>query len=375
MANAFQPDPLDEYLFAAIGNLDLPNADYAAALARYEDVARFLDAYWSGTGLTGKVYAQGSLWLGTVIKVIYRNDEYDLDAVCRLNLSRSQITRADLKKMTGAALTAFVGSKPTWVPVLEEGKRCWTLVYPGHPFHLDLLPSLPDDEPGAAPNSIILTDKSLTIWKHSNPLDFAAWFHAVMRQEFLEKRAVLAKSMDIGEVGWWEVKTTLQQAVMALKRHRDIFFKGHLKDRPASVLITTLAGQAFRGGNSVYEVLTDITGRMPGLVDEVGGKRVVLNPVQPKEDFADRWRRHPGQEEWFFRWMEEAAEVFGSVGRQRGMDNVITRVAKALGDAPAQAAAAITGIGTMAASAGGRLHVVERTGTLGTGPATRGTRG
>lgn len=43
-----------------------------------------------------------------------------------------------------------------------------------------------------------------------------------MAKELEDKLLVLAKRMDIEQVPTWQVKTTLQQAVQALKRHRDI---------------------------------------------------------------------------------------------------------------------------------------------------------
>ena len=87
-----------------------------------------------------------------------------------------------------------------------------------------------------------------------------------MADEIKEKLKVLAKRMDIAAVPDWPVKTTLQQTVQALKRHRDIYFTEALDLRPASIIITTLAAHAYRGsGGDLYEVLDDITDRMPRL--------------------------------------------------------------------------------------------------------------
>lgn len=129
-----------------------------------------------------------------------------------------------------------------------------------------------------------------------------------MRQEFIrlsEARAI-GKRMDVADVPAWTVKTTLQRTVQALKRHRDLFFADRPKDRPASIIITTLAGMAYSTGGSIYEVLTDVTAKMPGLVERRDGVYWVENPVHPEESFADRWRRHPGRDRRFFEWMEQA---------------------------------------------------------------------
>jgi len=84
-----------------------------------------------------------------------------------------------------------------------------------------------------------------------------------MTEELTQRRDVLAKRMDVESVPYPVIKTTLQQTVQALKRHRDIYFSDHLDDRPASIIITTLAALAYTGSGDLYEVLDDITDRMP----------------------------------------------------------------------------------------------------------------
>ena len=176
-------------------------------------------------------------------------------------------------------------------PALDEGKRCWTLHYSG--FHLDVLPALPNPD-AALGSAIIITDTEVVRWQFSNPIAYADWFHKVMAKEIEDKLKVVAKRMDIAQVPDWQVKTTLQQTVQALKRHRDIYFTDALDLRPASIIITTLAAHAYRGsGGDLYEVLDDITDRMPGFVQHDGQRYVVANPVEPGENFADRWHGKP----------------------------------------------------------------------------------
>jgi hypothetical protein len=71
----------------------------------------------------------------------------------------------------------------------------------------------------------------------------------MMEREFAETRSVLAKQMDVEEVPDWYVKTTLQRTVQALKRHRNIYFVDGPENRPASIIITTLAARAYCGWN------------------------------------------------------------------------------------------------------------------------------
>jgi hypothetical protein len=99
----------------------------------------------------------------------------------------------------------------------------------------------------------------------------------------------------------WYVKTTLQRTVQALKRHRDIYFADKPEDRPASIIITTLAARAYPGAGSLYEVLLHVTRTMPSLVEQCDGVWWVENPVQPDENFAHRWRRKPGSDKTLLR--------------------------------------------------------------------------
>lgn len=357
---------LDGLLGSSIASLDITDAEYQSAVTRYRGLGAFLCEYWGQSVIGGVIYPQGSMNLGTVTRIVHRNDEYDLDAVCVRELAKGSITQASLKADVGHGLQLFCKSQPTDEPELDdEGKRCWTLIYPGQPFHLDVLPALPD--PDNTPNGIILTDKTVKSWQHSNPLDYAAWFRGVMAEEFDERRAVFAKRMDLKDVPDWRVKTTLQRSTQALKRHRDIHFADRLEDRPPSIILTTLAARAYRGGGSLYEVLRDITTRLPEMVDYRNGVPVVINPVQPLENFAERWASDRHRAQLFFEWTAIAAADFGGLGNDRGVDRIITKVAAAFGERPAAFASKEYGMGMFHTSDSGRLGMAAGTGTLITG--------
>ena len=175
-------------------------------------------------------------------------------------------------------------------------------------------------------------------WQLSNPIAYADWFHKVMAKEIEEKLKVVAKRMDVADVPAWQVKTTLQRTVQALKRHRDLYFTDALDLRPASIIITTLAAHAYRGnGGDLYEVLDDITDRMPSFVRVDGQRHIVANPVEPRENFTDRWHGKPERAEAFFRWIEQAKTDFDGLALAgSGLDTVISKMASVFGDNPAQ---------------------------------------
>lgn len=348
---------LDELLGTSIAGFEVPEDVYLRAVARYQDVGAWLANYWVESPVDGLVYPQGSFSLGTVVQPIDPRGEYDVDLVCRRDIAKEATTQAGLKLDVGTGLRLYVGSGPDGSSTRSEGKRCWTLDYPREPFHMDILPAIPNAE--GVPNAILLTDKDLGAWQHSNPIDYAAWFRGRMRQEFIrlsEARAI-AKRMDVADVPAWTVKTTLQRTVQALKRHRDLSFAERPEDRPASIIITTLAGMAYGSGGSLYEVLTDVAAKMPGLVERRDGVYWVENPVHPEENFADRWRRHPGRDRRFFEWIEQAQADFAGYGEERGVDKVLEKVARTLGAGPARFAGRIAGSGVATARDAGLLSI------------------
>ncbi len=354
---------LDRLLRTGVRSLDISEGEHRLAVARYEAVGQFLADYWASSDIGGEVTPQGSMRLGTVTRNIHRHDEIDIDLVARRDLAKSSISQAALKEDTGHGVDLFVKSKPEGHPSKEEGKRCWTLLYSG--FHVDILPALPDLEAGGT--GIIITDTEVRTWLPSNPIGFADWFHEIMRTEWTEQRSVLAKSMNVDQVPDWLVKTTLQETVQALKRHRDIFFTHDLANRPASIVLTTLAVLAYRGGGSLYDVLLDVVATMPALVQRHNGLYVVSNPVQPKENFADRWRDHPYRAERFFVWMQACHTDLANLGAERGVDTVLEKMAKAFGTRVAETAERASGSGLFESRRAGQLSMAAGTGGLVTG--------
>jgi hypothetical protein len=362
---------LSELLGHGLSQLDITVDDYLLIERTYTDVAYTLADYWEADAYDGLLYAQGSVPLGTVTRKYHRNDEIDIDLVVLRDLRKDQITQAELKADVGEGLEKYLSDGPDEDPELVEGKRCWTLQY--ERYHLDALPALPDSASRIG-TGIILTDKSLVRWQHSDPKAYRDWFYGRMTEELAERRDVLAKRMEVESVPYPMIKTTLQQTVQALKRHRDIYFSDHLDDRPASIIITTLAALAYRGGGDLYEVLDDITDRMPYLVQRENELYVISNPVQAKENFADRWNSHPGRARMFFDWIERARRDFQAVAAGGGLNTVIKRLGEVLGPRVAQAAGAQAGAAIFDARRGGQLRYAVGTGALTTTGATATTR-
>ena len=360
---------LDQLLEAAIGSFDIPDPLHERAVRRYESVGQWLSAFAEQRGVEADVFVQGSFRLGTVTRPVGPKDQYDIDMVERLDISKHSIGQAALKEASGADLGAFVASGPEGHPTLREGKRCWTLEYPLDPFHIDVLPAIPD--PKAGPDAILLTDKSLREWQHSDPIGYADWFHARMAEEFGQLRQEMAASVragDVEEVPEWRVKTTLQRTVQALKRHRDIYFQGRTEQRPASIIITTLAAKSYTGRGSLSSVLANVIRRMPQFVENREGEWWVANPVQPAENFADRWREHPELANAFLEWLAQVQGDFDGLATARGIDGTLKVLGDSLGEDSAKQAGAAYGTGIAALSGAGQLGLSSDVGTLSTEP-------
>ena len=360
---------LDHLLDVAIAAFDIPDSMYELAVSRYRDIGRWLSGCAEQRGTTGDVYPQGSFRLGTVVRPIGPKVQYDIDMVYRRDVSKNSLSQAKLKQDAGIDLTKYVQNGPEGWPKLEEGKRCWTLVYPSDPFHIDVLPAIPDPDGGR--NSILLTDVSLREWQHSNPIDYGEWFRGRMADEFVrlrEKAAATMAAVDVEEVPQWRVKTTLQRTVQALKRHRDIYFQHRVEHRPTSIIITTLAAQCYSYDRSLYDVLTRVTQDMPGLIDVRDGVYWVANPVQPEENFADRWRGQPALAGLFFDWIDHARTDFHNLATKPGVDRSLEFIAKGLGEDAAIAAGATLGKQVATASNSGQLGLGSATGLLSVSP-------
>lgn len=319
------------------------------------------------------VYPQGSFLLNTVV-LPFGADEYDVDSVCLREIAKESTTQQRLKDEVGSVLEdyrrahAHLADGPL---VLEPRSRCWTFGYRSSlRFHLDVLPAIPNSEAGQT--AILITDRDLHEWQRSDPRGFARWFQSQAATEFEAKRALLAEAAhtEPAAIPSWEVKTTLQRVVQVLKLHRNEYFADDLDARPASIMITTLAALAYQGQQELYDAVLDAAAKMPGHIQEGPNGYSVPNPVEPREDFADRWRRHPEQASRFFAWLAALGEDLREAESSRGLDRVTARLSESFGSGPVEKAAARLGDSYKHAREQGALGFAGATGLLSTAGQT-----
>lgn len=328
--------------------LDITPAQFQKAKDHYNAVGNWLGKDDSPLNrYNPEIYPQGSFRLGTVIKPISGEDEFDVDLVCKLQLSKNQVTQERLKKMVGDRLKE--NADYARMLAKEEGRRCWTIDYQETPkFHMDILPAIRDEyvwllenkvSIDYAQHAICITDKEneeysilSENWQKSNPIGYANWFRDQMKVQLDAGRKVLAEQRKVSmqDIEEDEVKTPLQRAIQILKRHRDIMF-GDDEDRPISIIITTLAAKAYAEESDLLLALRNILDKMHSFIHTVSGVSVVENPVNPLENFADKWVEHPQREKNFRIWMKKAKEDIIELIEKNGFKNSVENLREVFG--------------------------------------------
>lgn len=359
---------ISRLLSGTVAVLDIPPELRLAATAEYQRVGNWLADYADGTA-GWIVFPQGSFLLNTV--VLPRGaDEYDVDSVCLREIAKEQTTQRKLKHEVGDALEEYrqahchLADGPLSI---EERTRCWTNCYPSTlRFHLDVLPAIPNLERGGT--AILITDRNLHEWQRSDPRAYAAWFSGKARAEFLEERVRLAEASrtEPSAIPDWEVRTILQRVVQVLKVHRNNYFAEDLDSRPPSILVSTLAAHAYSGERNLFDAVLAAVEGMPNFILKRKDGYSVPNPVEPREDFADRWRRHPDQARQFFAWLKRLGEDLREAESIRGLDRVASRLQESFGDLPVQKAAADLGSDYRSTRENGMLGFAAGTGVLST---------
>lgn len=321
----------EDILEALATALQVSRSRYEAAERSYRSVGDWLHRDGSSLKFASpQVYIQGSFRLGTAIRPLTPNEDYDLDLVCELSVLKAQMTQAQLKALLGAELKAYAESKNMAAPT--EGRRCWTQPYHDEAqFHLDTLPAVPDGGRQRAlmetaglstawtETAIAITDKDhpayrnlSTDWPHSNPKGYANWFRSRMAPAFLARRRYLALEARaaVEDIPEFEVRTPLQSAIQILKHHRDVMFAGRCDDKPISIVITTLAALAYEQEPTIGGTLESVLRTMESFIEDRNGVKWIANPTDGAENFADRWVKHPERRDAFYEWLNQAQADF-----------------------------------------------------------------
>lgn len=338
---------INQMLESIVELLELPDSAYETANARYHDLGEWMGRKESTCApYKPHVFSQGSFRLGTAIRPLDEKEKYDLDLACELKegVVRETHTQQSLKKLVGQEVESYRRTKGIKEP-LEEKHRCWRLEYADTlSFHMDIVPCIPAElrqrqrinealmkagESKVFANStsdltVVITDdrhpgflRICDDWKISNPEGYAHWFESKMRlaASILQERVRKFNAASVDKIPVFKWKTPLQRCVQLLKRHRDQMYKSDPDAKPISVIITTLSARAYEGESDIAIAMRNILSKMGNLVRTNTPR--VPNPVDPSEDFADKWTTEDGRrlklEENFWTWLEQAKAFFDRV--------------------------------------------------------------
>ena len=300
-----EKEAINKMYEAIADELNISDSVFESINKSYKALGEYIENNLAGKKVA--IFPQGSLNLGTLIKPISDEDEYDLDAVCKIYDSFDN--PKELKQLIGKILK----NSNRYSKMLQpEGKRCWTLKYSDEShFHMDILPSCPNNE---IDHSLKITHKENGKYEYriSNPEGYADWFDKL--QEIERKRIYKTRSVNysnnVEDLRKYNVRTTLQKTIQILKRHRDMKYYDasdeKKENKPISIIITTLVARMYNGSENIVELIEKFTKDWKNYIDiDSEGNCVIKNPVNEAENFADKWVIYPERKQAFFDWVDE----------------------------------------------------------------------
>ena len=379
-------------IFDELGkSLDITPAQYKAAVTSYQFVGDWLSKPESPLALyKPQILPQGSLLHGTIIRPVHEDDDLDVDLVCRLLGKKSTWSQADLKKVVGDRIKAHETLKRM---MEKEGRRCWTLAHREEArFHMDVLPAIVSsgfitllekstssvELEKATELAIRITDNQTANyitssdpgqWLKSNPFGYAAWFKSRASLDF-RKSIVLNEAIQPVPT-YQSEKLPLQRIVQIYKRHRDIMFSGD-DAKPISIIITTLAARAYNGQTDLFAALLDVADVMASYIEERYDHNLgriikwIGNPVNPEENFADKWPACPHKQKNFYKWLTQLRTDLSNIIEKRGLHNIEEALAKPFGGKAVAAAFSMIGEKARLLRESGVMKMASGTGMLGT---------
>ena len=347
------PKHMEELLEDLASSLQVPPSRYEAAERSYKSLGEWLHRDASIVRKANpKIYVQGSFRLGTAIRPSSGQEDHDVDLVCELSFSKTQLTQEQLKASIGTELRSYAIAHKMKAP--KEGRRCWTQDYADEAqFHIDVLPALPDAryqrlllaEHGFRSEwidtAVAITDREdsqfrliTNDWPTSNPKGYANWFRSRMQAVFDARRRALAleAQASVEEIPDYRVRTPLQSAIQILKQHRDVMFVHRKETKPISIILTTLAAHAYQLEPTISGALFGILSRMDNYIEYRDGIAWIANPTDPRENFADRWQEHPERGSAFFEWLDRARTDFNSAAKAQHHGKSMAVRSPALGE-------------------------------------------
>ena len=209
----YTKDSLNNLYRIIASNIDISDKMFELAEEEYKKLGKWIDKETPEYQIS--IYPQGSFALGTVVRPISNEDDYDLDLVCQFE-EQYGFTAKELKiDVVKPLLVRYKAYKNE----IEEKRRCWHIEYKDIPyFHMDVIPAYAQNP------SIKITDhdEELNTYEYigSNPSGYVTWFFErcakqrtrLYEQYIKEHREVVAQA-EVEDVKRRKIKTPLQRVV------------------------------------------------------------------------------------------------------------------------------------------------------------------
>lgn len=272
----------DDLLGDVAEKIQISPTAYNEAVAHFDTVAAYLHEEQSGLAqLDPIIYPQGSFRMGSTISAYDDREDYDIDLLVELAVSRFTPPEVVLA-LVAQALEKAKGRLQ--FESLEVKKRCVTLWYKN--MHLDVTPAvlIPDRQARV----IGIFDVHLDRPDHAlaNPEGFAQWFDGMVRPlVVMDSRRVHASTVPVPQQKPAELKTTRLLSIQLLKRYRDIRCDARDYDRMPSVLLSKIGAEAPQGRG----LLADLHSVATHMAPIVARPLDIRNPACPEDVLSDRW--------------------------------------------------------------------------------------
>lgn len=287
--------------------IELPPSKHRLAVERYEAVSSYIQRKGSPLEhIVDYLYPQGSMAIGATIIAKRRDDGYDIDIVCELDIPRD--SKADfVLDLLFCAIRGEPGSR--YYDMVERQTRCITIYY-SDGMHLDLTPSILIDERDPRKSNIFHAKQNTPEKEHFKVVMNSAAFIEFFRdrtpidhvfEEIYRKRTQIADpdflagetedvpfhAHQVGGKSVWVVSLQL------LKRNRNVNYAKRMNVRmPPSVMFSALTAEVAQPGFSITESLMALTKHTINRLrtaHEQGVLLSVVNPRCPQDCFTDRW--------------------------------------------------------------------------------------
>ncbi|GGB64324.1 hypothetical protein GCM10007424_00240 [Flavobacterium suaedae] len=302
---------MDDLLDRMAESLQLDETRYNLMIQHYEAIKKWIE---SDTvffkPFEYELYPHGSVRIRTTVKPIGK-DEFDLDLALHIKTSWANHTPEKIYQ----ELKRRLGEHAAYKQRMELKNRCIRLNYSGD-FHMDILPGV--QENSFDPDKLRVPDRSRNYWVSSNPRGYAKWF---MNRAELVKTSLLQKARRAENLpeNDYDAKKPLQRAVQLIKRYRDLYFENKPEFKTSSIILTTIAGEFYMGEESIFLAIESIINRIRVKTHELPTRIKVLNPVNPEEDFTDKWDEDPRYYKAFREFSEHLYNEWQELKRENGL--------------------------------------------------------